>query len=116
MARSPKASPTPAAPTDDLRSLEAKVDALTAAVERVGDELRVIREVMDECREHFEWAVNNDRLRCPSPALHITSLPKDPVAPDFGERINRFSAEDLPDHGEDPGEDTAEPPRQPDLF
>jgi hypothetical protein len=96
MARSARPPAAPPTGNDDVRSLEAKVDALALAIERVADELRVIREVMDECREHFEWAVNNDRLRCPPTVMHVTSLPKDPLAPDFGERINACTAADLP--------------------
>ena len=68
---------------------------LADGVERVGDELRVVRDVLDEVREEFVWAVRNDRFRCPPHIVHLTSMAANPLAADFGERLNRLKPEDL---------------------
>ena len=36
---------------------------LADAVERLTEEVKILRQVMDEIRVCFEWAVHNDRLR-----------------------------------------------------
>lgn len=38
---------------------------LVASVERVGDELQLIRETLDELRTDFEWAMQNGRILFP---------------------------------------------------
>jgi len=38
---------------------------LVASVERVGDELQLIRETLDELRTDFQWAMQNDRILSP---------------------------------------------------
>lgn len=70
-----------------------QIARLIDAVEEVAEQLQVLREVIDEIREEFQWAVRNNRLRCPP--MHITSMPKDPLAPDFGTRVNRYTPENL---------------------
>ena len=97
MPRTRKESPTAATPEDESGILPAKIDELKEAIDRVGDELSVLRDVLDEIRELLGWAINNpDRFCCTSPFVPLTSMPRDPLAPDFGERINRLSAKDLP--------------------
>ena len=63
----PKKESTP--PTDTDASPDA-VERLVDAVERVSQELRVLRDVVDEVREEFVWAVRNDRFRCPPHIVH----------------------------------------------
>lgn len=80
--------------------------------------IEMLYQVLDEIREDFQWAVRNDKFRHEGadewrPVTHITSMPKDPCAPDFGARINRFSAADLP--SED-GAETVNSNRQGTLF
>src|SRR5438477_4105355 len=86
----------------DTRDREApaateEIQALRSAVERLADEVKVLRQVLDEVRDDFAWALKNpDKFRC-VPGIHpLTSMPKDPLARDFGERLNRLSAKDLP--------------------
>ncbi len=38
-------------------------EQLTDAIEHLTDEVIILRQVMDEIRVCFEWAVHNDRLR-----------------------------------------------------
>lgn len=92
------------------------MSALTAAVERVTDELRMIWQVLDECREDLQWAVRNHKFRNAEPCvMHITSMPKDALASDFGTQVNRFTVADLP--AAKPAElPPAPPPRQGELF
>jgi len=52
---------------------------IRSALERIGDELRVLREVMDEIREELVWAVRNDVFRSPPSDCRCMSTPADPV-------------------------------------
>ena len=98
MPRTRKESLTTGSLEDESSVLPEKIDELKGAIERVGDELSVLREVLDEVMELLGWAMNNsDRFHCTSPYVPLTSMPRDPLAPDFGERINRLSGKDLPE-------------------
>jgi hypothetical protein len=83
-------------PTPAPGAAESQLDRLIDAVETVAEQLQVLREVIDEIREEFQWAIRNDRLRCPGQVVHVTSMPADPCAEDWAERVNRLTAEDLP--------------------
>lgn len=72
------------------------MDRLIEAVETVGNQLEVLRQVLDEVREEFQWAVRNGQLVSPPSITHVTSMPRDPCAPDWAERLNRLTPEDLP--------------------
>lgn len=66
---------------------------LTVALQAIADELQVLRQVLDELRDEFSWAMRN----APLPPFHLTSTPADPTAPDWAARLNRFTPADLPD-------------------
>lgn len=73
-------------------------DSLAEALDRLREELAIIRQVLDEIASELQWA---NRNREPSgdsggPIRRITSMPLDPTAPDWAERLNQFSADDLP--------------------
>ena len=70
-------------------------DSLAAALDRLREELAVVREVLDEIRDELQWANRNqgDSDRCSTPPLRITSMPLDPTALDW--EVNRYSAADL---------------------
>ena len=95
----------------------AQIGQLTSAVQPLTDELRVLREVLDEIREDFQHAVLNDKLTCPAvePMRRITSVPVDPAAQDFAQRVNRVTAADV---ASQPREDQHEsqPERQKQLW
>lgn len=96
-----------------------EVAELTASVEKLIQEVRVLRDTIDELREDLRWAINNrDEFRCqPRHVVHITSIPLDPLAKDFGKRVNRFSAKDLPDESAQPSAPaTSLSPEQGELF
>lgn len=60
------------------------------------DELSAIREALDAIRDDVAWWLNNHRREHWLPVQPITSMPVDPLAPDWAERLNKFTAADLP--------------------
>ena len=102
MARSKQSIAAPDAPTEEqLGQLTTAVESLTHQVETLAGHLEIIQQVLDEIRVDFQWAVRNDRFGTGHadewrPVTHVTSMPKDPCAPDFGERLNRYTAKDIP--------------------
>lgn len=75
----------------------AHIKRLIDAVETVADQLQVLRVVLDEIREEFVWALRNpEHFHAPTPICRVTSMPSDPCAKDWGERLNRFTPQDLP--------------------
>jgi len=52
-----------------------------------------------QIREEVSWGIRNGVLPCPDliKPLQITSLPLDPAADDFHERVNDITPSDLPD-------------------
>jgi hypothetical protein len=98
---------------------EDQVVELTATVEKLTQEVRVLRDTIDELREDLRWAINNrEEFRCqPRHVVHITSMPLDPLAKDFGKRVNRFTAKDLPNESAQPSPAAASLPlEQGELF
>jgi hypothetical protein len=73
------------------------VRRLTDAVEEVAGELKVLRTALDEIRDDLGWAISNDRFRPETQPVPLTSMPRNPLAPDWSERLNRFGPGDLPD-------------------
>lgn len=97
-----KQASSPALQTDDGSQLKRLIDA----VEAVAGQLHVLRQVLDEIREEVQWAIRNDRLRCPPHVCRVTSMPADPLAPEWAERLNELTPTDLPAVEASPG-----PPR-----
>jgi hypothetical protein len=64
---------------------------LVEAVERVSEELSALYQILDQIRDDFGWALKNDRFRTIPEAAMVTSLPRDPLAPDWNERVNRIA-------------------------
>lgn len=78
-------------PRDEIpRTLDA--GALQSLVEQLTDELVVVREALDELREEVAWSLRNlmDNLP-PQPPTILSSMPADPTAQNWAERLNRFS-------------------------
>jgi hypothetical protein len=79
------------------------LERIAEAVEKLVGEVEILRAIIDRLQDDFAWALNNDAfrgssLRCErSPPIHITSVPRDPLAPDWHERVNRFRPEDFDD-------------------
>jgi hypothetical protein len=79
-------------------------DSIAAALDRLREELAVVRQVLDEIQQELEWANRNspDREQVAATYRRITSMPLDPCAPDWAERVNQYSAADLPADVRDP--------------
>ncbi len=73
------------------------VASLTDEIVTLREEVQVLRDVLDEVREELQFAVRNyilpgdDAIK----RLHITSLPLDPAADDFHERVNAVRPDDI---------------------
>lgn len=84
-------------PTAEPANLLEAVAALTDQVKQLTDQVQVLWNAIDDVRQEFEWAVRNDKMSSPRPVMHITSMPKDPCAPDFGARINKYTPQNAPE-------------------
>ena len=92
---------------------------LTVAINQLAQEILDLRETIDEFRQDFAWMLNNrEEFRCQRElhVMHVTSMPKDPCAPDFGKRVNQYSAKDLPSDDEQPSEEDADDNEQGTLW
>jgi hypothetical protein len=68
--------------TCTAESADDRLDRLTEVVDRLADEVHVLREAIDDARAEFEYAVRNTVLHCRAPDIvHISSMPKDPTGP-----------------------------------
>lgn len=72
---------------------EDAVERLADAVDSLVEEIHLLAQSLDDLREEFSWAIRNDPLRAP---YRLTSMPLDPTAPDFAERLNQLTPADLP--------------------
>jgi hypothetical protein len=73
-------------------------DSVAAALDRLREELAVVRQVLDEIHDELQWANRSypaDEGAAP-PYRRITSMPLDPTVPDWAEQLNRYSPADLP--------------------
>ena len=86
-------SPRKASPVSGPRST-ADTEPLVEEVGQLRDEIRVLWQAIDELRDAVEHTVRNLPDRMPSP-VQIWSLPADPTAADFGQRINAVPAEQM---------------------
>jgi hypothetical protein len=80
---------------EQLAEIHDRVEHATEVVRENTEEVGALRDAIDELRELYQWALNNHRLDATSP-FRLTSMPLDAAAPDYAERLNRYSAADLP--------------------
>lgn len=102
--------PPPESLADAVRLLSSQVEALTGLTDTLSQRVQLLVSAIDDIREELAWAVRNDKLAGDRGVVHITSMPKDPLAADFGGRINRYTAADLL---ADSGKSIEEPGDQP---
>jgi len=87
-------APAPAPTTTRSEAPDAeRIERLIDAVETVADQIEVLRNVIDEIREEFQWAVRNKRLA--PHVVHVTSMAKDPLDPQWAAKLNRLTPADL---------------------
>lgn len=68
--------------------------ALIESIDALQQEIRVLRDAVDELRIELQYLVRNPQEVSgveTMERLRITSLPLDPAASDFGERVNAVS-------------------------
>jgi hypothetical protein len=77
-------------------------------IEKLAADVEALRSVIDDVQEDVALVLDNAKHRRGKPSsesalpMRITSMPRDPLAKDFGKRLNRFRPEDLPsDAGSD---------------
>jgi hypothetical protein len=68
------------------------VDELAYVVEQLIEQIVVLRQAIDEIGQDLQWAIRNHVVE-PHPAPSITSMPSDPLADDFAERVNTVPQE-----------------------
>ena len=86
-------APAPASTRPENADAE-RIERLIDAVEAVAGQIEVLRNVIDEIRDEFQWAVRNDRLA--PHVVRVTSMAKDPCDPQWAEKLNRIDPRDLP--------------------
>jgi len=75
---------------------DTSADELAESVDRLTAELRVVRDVLDDLRIELQYLVRNPgvyRVAEPTERLRVTSLPLDPAAEDFEQRVNAVPTE-----------------------
>jgi len=90
-----------------------QVHDLTQAVISLSEQVRVLRQAVDEIGDELGWAIRN-RVVFVEPidatARRIRSMPLDPTAPDFHERVNAIDPDRIGgiEHACDPEELSAD--------
>jgi len=81
----------------DLGELSAQMQDLTETIQEHRDEVRAVRDAVDELRDLIEWLSRNPEPPAWSAdrVCQLHSMPLDPTARDFGERINSVSTEKI---------------------
>lgn len=77
--------------TDQWDRMVAALETVAQNSEAITEEIKIIRETIDRLQDDVDWAINNreEFRRAPTPpCTRLTSIPLDPCAADFGERIN----------------------------
>ncbi|MEX2186049.1 MAG: hypothetical protein WD875_04610 [Pirellulales bacterium] len=81
---------------EDSQELAGSVQDLASVVEKLNDEVETLRQAVDDLRAELidELRKLRDALPVPAsnPPYRLTSMPQDPCAEDFGERVNAFDA------------------------
>lgn len=72
---------------EQAASLQDHLDHAVEVMRENTEEVGVLRDAIDELRELYQWTLNNARPDTPAP-FHLTSLPLDPLAPDWSARLN----------------------------
>jgi hypothetical protein len=111
----PRSSKTASADSSDTAEL---LDRVCKALEALADQVKVMRTILDEIQDDLAWALDNGRLvarhREPAPPMHITSMAKDPLSPDWAKLLNSTRPQDLPPEALHPAAHTER--TQQDLF
>lgn len=71
-----------------------QLDRLTDALNRLADEVRVVRDVLDETRVDLSWLTRNGLPHPPTVHTQLVRMARNPLSPDWNERLEfrRFSS------------------------
>ncbi len=72
---------------EQLASLQDGLEHAVEVMREQTEEIGTLRDSIDEIRELFQWALNNDKIER-APPFYLTSMPLDPLAPDWSARVN----------------------------
>lgn len=95
---------------EQMASLHDRLEHAVELMREQTEEIGTLCDSIDEMRELFQWALNNDKIER-APSFHLTSLPRDPAAADWSARLNRVT----PASFEAAAPPATEPPRDPDA-
>jgi hypothetical protein len=76
---------------EQLAAIHDRLEHVAEVVRENIEEIGVLRDAIDEEKEVLEWAAQNDK-----PIFRLTSMPIDPAAPDFAQKLNSVTPADLP--------------------
>lgn len=82
---------------EQLAAIHDRLEHVAEVVREAVEEIGVLRDAIDEEKEVIEWAAQNDK-----PIFQLTSMPKDPAAPDWAQHLNNLTPADLPDEPDRP--------------
>jgi hypothetical protein len=69
---------------------------LISVLQTVADRLQIVGDILDDIYSELQWAVRNREPCCRSSPPPLTSMPGDPLDPEFGEKLNRSAPEQHP--------------------
>lgn len=80
-------------------SAPSECEQLVDAIERLADELRVVRDVLDEKREDLNWIVRSDRITARQSGHSILNgMSLDPTSDDWREQLHIVRERFTPAH------------------
>lgn len=97
MARTKTAAALDVPPTE---SGDGRLDQLTSTVDTLAQEVRILREAVDELREILDWTMKNRESSPNDPFVSIRSRPRAPLDNDFSENTNDTARENAPETDE----------------
>ena len=69
------------------------IESLTASISHLSQQIEVLRNVLDEIREDFSWAVRNNGVSLQPRSFVLKRMALDPTAADWGERLEIVRSE-----------------------
>jgi hypothetical protein len=75
---------------EQLAAIHDRLEHVAEVVRENIEEIGVLRDAIDEEKEVLEWAAQNDK-----PIFRLTSMPADPAAADFAQKLNSVTPADL---------------------
>ena len=79
------------------RAIDGEADSeLIECIDSLREQVKVLRNAVDDLREELQYLVRNpgeNRVAETIERLRVTSLPLDPTADDFGQRVNAVPEE-----------------------